>query len=257
MPAMLETPLGIAAKEGDIPLLVNLIRESGDQFDVNAQAPLHEGEFSLLHCALVRMVNGMDRTENRSDMVRLLCAHGANVNAVARLYAVRIDSVLAEFTPLRFCVHAEEAEILLDHGADINFRDSIGNNTALMQSLRYLPLVRLLVRRGADTGGWRRISSEFVKPGVADFLEAVDAAGSYAAYVRAPRIDLVRLRTLCARGRAAPPRDRVLERLFCGPAKAETGARRASKTASSRRPLPNEVFWHILGFWRTRRETGE
>ena len=91
---------------------------------------------------------------------------------------------------------------------------------------------------------------------MADFLEGVEAAGSYAAYVRAPRIDLVRLRTLCARGRAAPPpRDRVLERLFCGPAKAETGARRASKTASSRRPLPNEVFWHILGFWRTQRET--
>lgn len=99
------------------------------------------------------------------------------------------------------------------------------------------------------------MSSEFVKPGVAEFLEGVDAAGSYAAYVRAPRVDLVRLRTLCARGRAAPPRDRVLERLFCGPAKAETGARRASKTASSRRPLPNEVFWLILGFWRTRRET--
>ena len=101
------------------------------------------------------------------------------------------------------------------------------------------------------------MSSEFVKPGVAEFLEGVDAAGSYAAYVRAPRIDLVRLRTLCARGRAAPPRDRVLERLFCGPAKAETGARRASKTASRRRPLPNEVFWHILGFWRTLRELGE
>ena len=92
---------------------------------------------------------------------------------------------------------------------------------------------------------------------MAEFLEGVEAAGSYAAYVRAPRRDLVQLRTLCARGRAAPPRDRVLERLFCGPAKAETGARRASKTASSRRPLPNEVFWHILGFWRTRRETGE
>ena len=163
---------------------------------------------------------------------------------------------MTEVTPLHFCVHAEEAEILLDHGADINFRDS-SEFTPLMNCLNQgLPLVRLLVRRGADTGGWRRVNPERVDRDVTDFLEGVDAAGSYAAYVRAPRIDLVRLRTLCARGRAAPPRDRVLERLFCGPAKAETGARRASKRASSRRPLPNEVFWHILGFWRTLRETG-
>ena len=159
-------------------------------------------------------------------------------------------------------MHAEEAEILLDYGADIDFREESSGFTPLMNCLyrsclyHNLTVVRLLLRRGAHTGGWRRVNPERVDRDVADFLEGVEAAGSYAAYVRAPRIDLVRLRTLCARGRAAPPRDRVLERLFCGPAKAETGARRASKTASSRRPLPNEVFWHILGFWRTRRETG-
>ena len=245
----LRSRIEVAAEQGDISLLVNLIRESGDQFDVNAQAPPRYGRYTLLHCALFRWVNGILRTENRSNLVRLLCAHGANVNAVGKC-----EGGLA-CTPLHYCVHAEEAEILLDYGADIDFREESSGFTPLMNCLyRNLPLVRLLVRRGADTGGWRRVGR--VNRAVTDFLEGVEAAGSYAAYVRAPRIELVRLRTLCARGRAAPPRDRVLERLFCGPAKAETGARRASKRASSRRPLPNEVFWHILGFWRTLRETG-
>ena len=39
----------------------------------------------------------------------------------------------------------------------------------------------------------------------ADFLAAVKSAGGWKQYWRAPRIELVRLRSLCDRGRAAPP----------------------------------------------------
>lgn len=70
---------------------------------------------------------------------------------------------------------------------------------------------------------------------VAQFLDDVRDAGGWAAYVRAPRIGLVRLRALCIHGRAAPPADKVLDRLF-----------------STR--LPNECFWNVLAFWRSSRE---
>ena len=86
---------------------------------------------------------------------------------------------------------------------------------------------------------------------LADFLAAVKRAGSYAAYVRAPRVKLVRLRTLCARGRARPPADPILERLFGG---APETSSTTKSTCSSRRPLPNEVFWHVLAYWRTSRD---
>jgi hypothetical protein len=85
----------------------------------------------------------------------------------------------------------------------------------------------------------------------AEFLAAVKRAGSWRAYWRAPRVELVRLRSLCDRGRAEPPSPRrrvssgsnelsaaeakVLERLFGAPT----------------RRLPNEVFWTILMFWRS------
>ena len=68
----------------------------------------------------------------------------------------------------------------------------------------------------------------------ADFLEDVRVAGSYKAYARAPRVELTRLRLLCARGRASPPP--VLARLFAA-------------------ELPNGVFWSVLSFWRSSRET--
>ena len=167
-------PLAFAAERGDIELVVALIRERGNAFDVNARAPLREGEFSLLHCALVSWVDGNRRTENRSNLVRLLCAHGANVNVVGKYQGG------FACTPLHYCVHAEEAEILLDHGADIEVRDSLGF-TPLMSCLYHnLPLVRLLVRRGADTGGWRIVNPLRVDRDVTDFLEGIDAAGSYA-----------------------------------------------------------------------------
>ena len=71
----------------------------------------------------------------------------------------------------------------------------------------------------------------------------------------------MRLRTLCARGRATPPPgDPVLERLFAAPppssstAPPERGTRSASRLRLTSRPLPNDVVWHILSFWRTTRD---
>jgi hypothetical protein len=74
------------------------------------------------------------------------------------------------------------------------------------------------------------------------------AAGSYRSYLKEPRVELVRLRLLCARGRATPPADPVLQRIFGAPG---ASTKRAPMRAA---PLPNEVVWHIFSFWRSGRD---
>ena len=64
-------------------------------------------------------------------------------------------------------------------------------------------------------------------------------------YVNAPRLDVVVLQALCAKGRAAPYRSSrlsppVLARLF--------------PTSTKSPHIPREIFWRILQFWRTDRD---
>ena len=77
-------------------------------------------------------------------------------------------------------------------------------------------------------------------------LADVRAAGSFKRYVNAPRLDVVVFQALCAKGGAAPYRSSrlsppVLARLF------------PASTKSVH--LPKEIFWRILQFWRTDRDT--
>ena len=69
-------------------------------------------------------------------------------------------------------------------------------------------------------------------------LADVRAAGSWKRYVNKPRIDVFVLRRLCATGRASPPP--ALARLF--------------PTSTKSPPLPKELVWLILKFWRTDRD---
>ena len=80
------------------------------------------------------------------------------------------------------------------------------------------------------------------RPGAVEaFLELcaeVRAAGSWKRYANAPRIDVIVLQRLCAAGRASPPP--ALARLF--------------PTSTKSPPLPKEMVWLILKFWRTDRD---
>ena len=80
------------------------------------------------------------------------------------------------------------------------------------------------------------------RPGAVEaFLElcaGVRAAGSWKRYVNKPRIDVIVLQRLCAAGRALPPS--ALARLF--------------PTSTKSPPLPREMVWLILKFWRTDRD---
>jgi hypothetical protein len=165
---------------------------------------------------------------------------------------------------INFASYPAEAAALLDAGADIDATNSSGN-TPLMFATCPVPkrsddaLVRYLVRRGANVSLKNRIGEDAEAAArrhenfeAADFLRDVKAAGgTYTKYLRTPRIELVRLRSLCDRGRAAPPSPSsaklrtisaetvVLQRLFGAPLKGR---------------LPNEIFWHIFKYWRTRRD---
>ena len=74
--------------------------------------------------------------------------------------------------------------------------------------------------------------------GTGQLLADVRAAGSFKRYANAPRLDVVVLQALCAKGRAAPPP--ALERLF--------------PTSTKSPHLPKEIFWRILSYWRTDRD---
>jgi len=89
----------------------------------------------------------------------------------------------------------------------------------------------------ANGKGWTAGGQPNLDEEVARFIGAVCDAGGWDAYLRAPREALVRLRSLCALGRATPPAD--LDRLF--------STRRASA-------LPDAVFWLVLQFWCTARD---
>ena len=205
---------------------------------------------------LLHLCFELERRPDRSDVIRLLVHYGADVNAVNR-YGM---------APLHLCQFPGETNLLIDFGARIDARDEIGWTPLHFAAIEpdAAAYGRVLMQRGADltavdddgddaaifaTG---KCNWEF-----AQLFAAVKQAGSWRKYSNAHRIALVHLRTLCERGRARPPtsrREPVLARLFAAappPSSTKKAARLASRAPS---PLPNEIFWHILAFWRTDRD---
>ena len=73
--------------------------------------------------------------------------------------------------------------------------------------------------------------------------------------MKEPRVELARLRLLCARRRAASGNP-VLARLFGVPPLADPALARlfGAPDESIRRAVPMEVFWHVLAYWRSSRD---
>ena len=197
---------------------------------------------TLLHCVVLR--DPFYRSD-ATDAVRLLLEYGADVNTATEY----------ENQVIGWCEFPQEMNVLLDGGADIH---------ALMDGIIFrhhgLALAKVALRRGRlwdfESGVWKGIVDGYYDTALAtnpktvkDFIREFKSAGSWKAYARQPRVELVRLRSLCARGRATPPPE--LERLFDCPSSATTEKPKAARAA---RPLPNEVFWHVLSFWRSSRD---
>ena len=242
-----------AILDGREDLLNNWLEAGGDPEKVVDFRNRH-----LLHFAAF---NSSGSPANvRSRMTRLLLARGADVNVrdMERRSPLHMLGLLPEV-----------ASVLLEAGADIHARDVAGV-TPLMYAVATLrledavPLLRVFLKYGADVDDVLSMhpvvlsdrvvvqNVGYFSKGLYAFLVAIKAAGGWQKYVKAPRIALVRLRLLCARGRAAPPADPVLARLFAAPPSSTT-----TKSPRTLRPLPNECLWHILGYWRTGREIGD
>ena len=284
-----------AAREGDLEVVKQFLTLGGDP---NALQANNEGTIvGLLHVAMDKAAHGADSEfetrDDRSDMIRLLVENGADVDY----------SSANGVAPLVFCEYPGEASVLLDLGANVDARDKYTGWSALhFYAMRFhaFALTRVLLRRGADPNSASNsgqlaedVTSTYgTESGrrAAGLLADVRRAGGWAKYARAPRIELARLRSLCARGRATPPPNAVLERLFNANAQREclyhgvcnhsthecavvkslvaaakenclAGWREDERDQRSRRmvsrALPNEVFWHILRFWRSSREVDD
>ena len=220
--------------------------EGGYDDEADIDAGVYYNRATLLHCAVSSLVMMKPDYRNHPAVVRLLLAHGADVNAVD----------MNNDTPLLLCDDHVLSEILLDAGADVNARSDDGNyfQTALMLHAKNSEMARLLVSRGADLylqddHGCDAEQLAEGCPHVADFLAGVKAAGSWRRYVRAPRVELLLLRELCSRCRATPPPLKL--RKLCP----ETAIfDRLFGVQPVRRVVPKEVFWLVLSFWRTRRD---
>ena len=165
-------------------------------------------------------------------IVRLLLKHGAAVNAI---------TTATKLTPLMFAakwsgfVSLGVVRELLAGGANLDMVDRHGRNAGAF--------ARLQLQKEIYTGeGIPEHTRECRRPGAVEaflaLLADVRAAGSWKRYVNKPRIDVIVLQRLCAAGRASPPP--ALARLF--------------PTSTKSPPLPKELVWLILKFWRTDRD---
>ena len=195
------------------------------------------------------------------DIIRICLQHGADVKLHGVLYVAASRG------------HTDAAVLLLDHGARVDFRSSLGYGwtplfsavTGLTNIDRTCDMIRLLLRHGVDINA-RWESTSFTaeayarrngKDEAADLLADVRlAGGTWDAYLRYPRKRLLALRVLCERGRASTDDDLLL-RLFPWHAPPKNGpTTRAARRARAPRAaqLPKEVFWLVLKFWRSDRD---
>jgi hypothetical protein len=150
--------------------------------------------------------------------------------------------------------HLDAAVLLLDAGARVNARNRYGMSA--LHWAGHTDMCKLLLSRGAsldvrnnDGEDPEAYARRLGRTATVDLLAAVRAAGGWAAYARAPRVQLLMLRILCEQGRAVAPPG-LLARLF----PRETERRASLRSARNTAELPKEVFWHIAQFWRSDRD---
>ena len=254
---VLPWPIVYAAKDGNLTAVREWLESGGDVNDTVG------GSRSTL---IIKVVDNSLVSDAQLDVVRLLLSHGADVN----------KSDADSFTPVHCCaMYPEESDrgpliqLLLDAGANVNAtnRDeetplAIALYLSIWRSPDHAPacldMVTRLLRAGAALDAIRRenssvedmlreeekrednalLSPEFYacKALISDYR----AAGqTWKGYLRALPKDLLRLRSLVARGRA---REKVRTR-------SKTPREIALLFAPT---FPNELCWRVLEYWNPR-----
>ena len=269
--------LSDAAFSGDLETVIQAFT-SGYDWGVNDRT---SGEQSTILMVAVRGV--------QVGVVEWLLAHGADPDA-------GFEGV-SRCCPLHACVHRYSvdtgsllriAAMLIEAGADVNARRGVLGgqpNAGGLTPLHCAALtgdvsfIRLLLKSGADVFARKGVehesaleiacTSESRSLGLPHgyrascrasviLLEAVCRAGSWKAYVLAPRKELLALRVLCEHGRARTAHP-ILGRLFpWNPpgafASGWPGAPKPKLRAMDGGPVPKEIFWHVVGYWRSSRD---
>ena len=234
-----EGVLGRAAGVGAVDTVRVLLR-----YGASAGRPLGSGDTALHRAVLTNdwsrltdhwsIANAQGATSmGHQGTVRLLLKHGAAVNA----RSTRGVTPLLMAAAMAGYVSLGVVRELLAAGADLDLVNSGGDNAEAIVHGK-------LDNDVADDCGIPAFPELCRRTGAVEAFQAlladVRAAGSWKRYVAAPRKHLIVLRCLCAAGRASPPP--ALARLFPGP------------EATEAPPLPRELAWKVLEFWRTDRD---
>ena len=219
------------AAGGDLNALCRIV-EPGDG-SVRVEFQGSAGNTTLL-CAAA--------TRGWCSAIEWLLAHGADVHSQrgdqqTALHAAALGGRAWMNNPAPQRNRLDAAVLLLDAGARVDASDG-ERESALDQAASEgdLEMCKLLVSRGASLDA--RYNDGGDAESTADFLAAVRAAGGWAAYVQAPRTQILALRrelpALRESGRASPSSVRLHERLFV--------------------EIPEDVFIHAFQFWRGERD---
>ena len=242
-----------AAKYGNVTAVREWLESGGDANDTDGDG----GTLLLRVVGAPRVIS-----DAHLDMARLLLSHGVDINKSEK------DS----YTPLHCCaIYPEQSsrrpliQLLLDAGANVNARNCDGETPlaiALFLSVWRSPdyarasldMITRLLRAGAgldaiqrdksaedmlcDEGHRYRGTSHY--RALEALISDVRAAGStWKGYVRALPKELLRLRSLVARGRAREKKS----------LRARTPREIALLFAPS---FPNELFWKVMTYWNPR-----
>ena len=260
-----------AAEHGYTAVVQRWLANGGDPNQDVQTAPPGITYWPNFRILLLAAANG------RTDIVRLLLEHGADVNYVFKYPAPVAETVSDEddmgdnFTALDVALtrthNVDLIRLLLDNGA---------NSRIVVPVLLRPRIVRMLLVAGADVSArschretpetWIRQflaqneSLRFDYQRTLDILEGTRLAGSYKNYVLQEFRELLRLRSLLARNRArindqAPE---VVARLFGGRTGGDGRARvRPPARRCRARPLPprtagvpDPAFWLVIEYWR-------
>ena len=252
---VLPRPIANAARDGNLTAVREWLESGGDPNDTDGRG-----------CTPLIRVVGAARviSEAHLDVARLLLSHGADVN----------KSDTDSFTPVHCCAifpkqssRGPLIQLLLDAGADVNAKTSDGETPLAIalglsgwrspdDARACLDMVTRLLRAGAaldairrdnssaedmlrdDEASDNRLSPDFYacKTLISDYR----AAGqTWKGYIRALPKELLRLRSLVARGRARE--------------KLRTRSKTPREIALLFAPtFPNELFWNIMTYWNPR-----
>ena len=204
-------------------------------------------------------------SSGRTDVVRLLLEHGADINHTFHYPDGYVDPMTGPMTALVLAAdNLDLTRLLLDNGPE--------DVRICVKALSRPRLVRMLLVAGADISarscrgetpetwlqsiglGERHVFfREYTE--TLRILEGTRLAGSYKNYVLQDFKGLLRLRSLLARNRArindqAPE---VVARLFGGradPAASRRATRRQRPLPQRPAGVPDPAFWLVMEYWR-------